>query len=108
MGIDHLFNDTPPTGSPVPRLTPRSPVSIKELTGILVFFGLAYAAYSQMSKFAEKTAVEQVVQTQWQQRLETQHNFDLLNGKVDKLIETQAAQAAAAAATASESRRGKR
>ncbi len=106
MGIDHLFGDTPPTGSPpVPRLTPRSPVSIKELTGILVFFGLAYGAYTQMSKFAEKTAVEQVVQTQWQQRLETQHNFDLLNGKVDKLIETQAAQAAAAAA--SEARRGK-
>ncbi len=105
MGIDHLFGDTPPTGAPVPRLTPRSPVSIKELTGILVLGGIIYGAYSQMSKFAEKTAVEQVVQTQWQQRLETQHNFDLLNGKVDKLIEAQAASAAAAAA--SETRRGK-
>lgn len=98
MGIDHLFGDTPPGGAPVPRLTPRSPVSIKELTGILVFFGLAYAVYSQMSKFAEKSAVDQVVQTQWQQRLETQHNFDLLNGKVDKLIEAQAAESAKHAA----------
>jgi len=106
MGIDHLFGDTPPGGSPpVPRLTPRSPVSIKELTGILIFFGLAYGAYTQMSKFAEKTAVDQLVVTQWQQRLENQHNFDLINGKVDKLIEAQKAESEQRAA---EARRGKR
>jgi len=80
-------------------------VSIKELTGILIFFGLAYGAYTQMSKFAEKTAVDQLVVTQWQQRLENQHNFDLINGKVDKLIEAQKAESEQRAA---EARRGKR
>ena len=28
----------------------------------------------------------------WQQRMETQHNFDVLHGQLDKLIEAQEAQ----------------
>lgn len=92
MGIDHLFGDTPPNGQPVPRLTPRSPVSIKELTGILIFGGLVWGAYTQMSKFAEKTSVDKIIESQWQQRLETQHRFDVLENKLDALSKAQTTQ----------------
>lgn len=92
MGIDHLFGDTPPGGSPPPRLTPRSPLSIKELTAILVLGALVWGAYDRLNKFAEKTAVEQIATSQWQMRLDTQHNFDTLNNKVDDLIKSQAQQ----------------
>jgi hypothetical protein len=90
VGINDLF-DTPPNGSlPAPRFMPRSPLSVKELTAILILAGLAWGAYDRLNKFAEKTAVEHVVETQWLQRLETQHNFDALSAKVDQLIKVQA------------------
>ncbi len=94
MGISDLL-DTPPGGTPqppIPRFTPRSPLSIKELTAILILAALVWGAYDRLNHFAEKTAVEKVVETQWLQRLETQHNFDALGAKVDKVIEAQEAQ----------------
>ena len=92
MGL-HDFFDTPPTGSqPAPRLTPRSPLSIKELTAILVLGALVWGAYDRLNKFAEKSAVDHLSDTMWQQRMETQHNFDVLHGQLDKLIEAQEAQ----------------
>lgn len=35
---------------------------------------LAWGAYEKLNKFAEKSAVERVVETQWQQRLEAQND----------------------------------
>jgi vacuolar-type H+-ATPase subunit F/Vma7 len=90
MGIDHLLGDQTP-GPPVPRLTPRAPLSVKELTGLLIFLGLVGAAYDKMSTFAKTTAVEKVVDEQFRQQLANQHNFDVLTAKVDQIIKTQAA-----------------
>lgn len=88
MGIHDLL-DTPPTGTPVPRLTPRAPLSIKELTAILVFGALIWGAYEKLNKFAEKTSVEHLTETMWQQRIEWQHNFDTIRAQLDQLVKAQ-------------------
>jgi hypothetical protein len=91
MSIHDLL-DTPPTGTPAPRLTSRAPVSVKELIGIATLAALAWGAYDHLNKFAEKTAVEHLSDTMWAQRLETQHNFDAIRAQLDQLIAAQAAQ----------------
>lgn len=96
MSIDNLLGDHTPSG--VPRLTPRAPLTVKELTALLVFAGLVWGAYDKMSTFAKTSAVEKVVETQWQQQLANQHNFDTLNAKVDQLIKSQSANDADKAA----------
>jgi hypothetical protein len=88
MGIGDLL-DTPPTGTPVPRLTQRAPVSVKELIGIATLAALAWGAYDHLNKFAEKTAVEHLSDTMWQQRIETQHNFDTIRSQLDQLVKAQ-------------------
>lgn len=103
MGIDHLFGYTPPGGSEVPKLTPRAPISIKELIVILGFIAAVGAIYDRMNKYAEKTDLEKVKDAQVEMRIATQHNFDTLGAKVDKLIEAQ--EAAKAEAAQSEGRR---
>lgn len=90
MSINDLLGERTPL-PPSHRLTPRSPLSVKELTAILILGGLVWAAYDRLNHFAEKTVVEKIVETQWLQRLETQHNFDSLNAKVDQLIKSQQA-----------------
>lgn len=84
MGISDLL-DTPPGGSPAPRLTPRSPLSIKELTALLIFGALVWGAYDKLNSSASKTSVEKIVETQWQQRLETQHNFDTMGASLNEI-----------------------
>lgn len=74
MSINDLLGEHTP--SQAPRLTPRSPLSIKELTAILVLGGIIWAAYDKMSAFAKSSAVEKVVEVQWQMRLEQQHDRD--------------------------------
>jgi hypothetical protein len=88
MSIHDLL-DTPPTGTPAPRLTPRAPVSVKELIGIATLAALAWGAYDHLNKFAEKTAVEHLSDTMWQQRIETQHNFDTIRSQLDQLVKAQ-------------------
>jgi hypothetical protein len=88
MSIHDLL-DTPPTGTPVPRLTSRAPVSVKELIGIATLAALAWGAYDHLNKFAEKTAVEHLSDTMWQQRIETQHNFDTIRSQLDQLVKAQ-------------------
>jgi hypothetical protein len=88
MGIGDLL-DTPPTGTPAPRLTARAPVSVKELIGIATLAALAWGAYDHLNKFAEKTAVEHLSDTMWQQRIETQHNFDTIRSQLDQLVKAQ-------------------
>jgi hypothetical protein len=93
MSIQDLL-DTPPGGTPAPRLTPRSPLSVKELTAILILGGILWTAYDRLNKFAEKTSVEAIASAQMQMRLDMQHNFDVLVPKVDRLIEAQQQQKA--------------
>jgi hypothetical protein len=88
MSIHDLL-DTPPTGTPAPRLTSRAPVSVKELIGIATLAALAWGAYDHLNKFAEKTAVEHLSDTMWQQRIETQHNFDTIRSQLDQLVKAQ-------------------
>lgn len=84
MSINDLL-DTPPNGSPIPRLTPRAPLSVKELTAILVLGGLVFAAYDRLSQFASKTSVEQISTQQWQMRLDMNHRFDVLDARLNEL-----------------------
>lgn len=84
MSIDHLFTD--PTPGP-PRLTPRSPLSIKELTAILVLGALVWGAYDRLNHFADKSAVEAIAGAQWQARLDAQHNFDTMRAEIQKLTD---------------------
>ena len=88
MSINDLLGENTPL-PPSHRLTPRSPISIKELTVVVAFIAGGWALYDRLNRFAEKTSVEHLVEVQWQQRLETQHNFDSLNAKVDQLIKSQ-------------------
>jgi hypothetical protein len=92
MGIEHLFGDTPPDGTPPPRLTPRSPISIKELIVVLGFIAAVGAIYDRMNKYAEKTDLERIKDAQTELRISTQHNFDQLGAKVDALIKASDAQ----------------
>jgi hypothetical protein len=85
MGIDDLLGDRTP--APPPRLTPRSPISVKELTAILVLGGLVWAAYDRLNHFADKTAVEAIATAQWQARLDAQHNFDVMRADLKALTE---------------------
>jgi hypothetical protein len=88
----HDLLDTPPNGTPPPRFTPRSPVSVKELIGILALLAGFGAIYDRLNKYAEKTTVEHLVDSVWAAKLESQHNFDVQRALLDQLIAAQAAQ----------------
>lgn len=96
MSISDLL-DTPPSGSqPAPRLTPRSPLSIKEVLGLLALIAGVGAFYREMSKYAEKTTVDKLVDMQVQFRVDQiqlradmNHGFDVLTPKVDQLVKAQ-------------------
>lgn len=88
MSINDLL-DTPPGGTPVPRLTPRSPITIKELIVVLGVLAAVGAIFDRLNKYAEKTDLQHVIDMQIQMRLDTQHNFDTLGAKVDNVIKAQ-------------------
>jgi hypothetical protein len=90
MSIQDLL-DTPPGGTPAPRLTPRFPVSVKDLIVILGFMAAVGAIFDRLNKYAEKTDMQKVVDMQIQMRLDTQHNFDTLGAKVDDIARAQKA-----------------
>lgn len=87
MSINDLLGEQTP--APVPRLTPRAPLSVKELTALLIFGGLVWGAYDKMSHYAEKSSVEEIARAQTQMRLDMNHGFDTLGPKIDQVIKAQ-------------------